>query len=194
MTLEYTNCNTREQIISVTSYAYLPSMPDTVERAFARDCSKVDKSTVYVFVYEDGAWSKDSYPLCDQALGILPSGNVDVSTLIGVELDCRVAEAKGLDYELFNTQGDEYVCLVEDQIFYSPSTDVAQAYEIICSEGITTTPHLNRDGTIESWRAYKTRPMASADDDFGGASGPTMLIAAMRQYVVTRECSRQALE
>lgn len=95
---------------------------------------------------------------------------IPTSDLTGAALDWAVAKANGIDLD--SSLGD-----------YLPSTDWAQGGPIIEREGIETAPTYTDDGkTVTGWTALMFNDQR-CEPDLIQASGPTLLIAAMRCYV-----------
>ncbi len=105
---------------------------------------------------------------------------IKTSELTGTALDWAVAKSQGYAgialQERTNTE------------WYSPSTDWAQAGPIIDREGIKTAPTVTRSAWMAQIRHTKSHPLVAHPVLAGwtNANGLTLLIAAMRCYVVSK--------
>jgi hypothetical protein len=109
------------------------------------------------------------------------------SELVGALLDYWVARADGCENPRLATRSgyaptheDPIGCRVEGGLGFAflPSTSWAQGGPIIERECITTVPP-QCIGDWDQWRAFSR-------GDVGGETGDTLLIAAMRAYVVSK--------
>lgn len=104
---------------------------------------------------------------------------VKVAELSGAALDWAVAKCEGLTFSNVSSQGDSFR---QCHKFFDYSTNWSQGGPIIEREGIETRVHVTHNNTITSWAAEKDWPMCRTE----GATGPTLLIAAMRCYVTSK--------